>query len=67
MRISELLLSKPERRRRAAARAAEAQGEDPQAARDAVDEARKDAAKNDGANAAGAAEAVTTIGPGPSV
>jgi hypothetical protein len=67
MRISELLLSKPERKRRAAARDAEARGEDPQAARDAVDEARKDQAKNDGANAAGAAEAVTTIGPGPSV
>ncbi|SHG55744.1 hypothetical protein SAMN05443575_2247 [Jatrophihabitans endophyticus] len=64
MRLSEILVSKPERRRRAAAREAQARGEDPQAARDAVDAACTHAA-TDGANAAGAAAAVTTIGPGP--
>jgi hypothetical protein len=62
MRLSEMLVSKPERARRAAARDAEANGQDPQAARDAVDAARKHKA-TDGANAAGAAEAVYTIGP----
>ena len=63
MRISEILVSKPERARRAAARQAEADGTDPQAARDAVDAARKHRG-TDSANAAGAAAAVTMIGPG---
>ena len=62
MRISEILVSKPERARRAAARKATAEGSDPQAARDAVDAARKHAG-TDGANAAAAAAAVYTIGP----
>ncbi len=57
MGLRELFLTNPEKKRRKAAEEAEKRGEDPQAARDAVD---RDA-KTDAANSAGGAAAAGSI------